>query len=258
MQLKSFRNWPWVEAALVVTCISLLILCFEPELSRWWHSPSPGATGVGYLDRENSDSCISEAYLAHLPASYHQQTDWPLVIFLHGGGECGDDLSAFQKNTMRLANIRGPEIPAIMLMPQCRSKCRWRPQDVHDFVIAAQRKFSIDPQRIYLVGNSMGGYGVWRAAAAYPNFFAAIVPICGGGDCENAAKLVSTPTWAFHGKKDKVVPVTKSVSLVEAIRAEGGSAKLTLYPRAGHNILDRVSETPELWSWLFEQSLNNR
>ena len=258
MQPKSFRNWPWVETALVATSISLLILCFEPELSRWWQSPSPGATGVGYLDRENGDSCIAEAYLAHLPTAYHQQNDWPLLIFLHGSGGRGDDPRMLRDIATRFANPNGSETPAVILMPQCRSQCRWRSEDVHDFLTAAKRNYNVDPQRIYLVGFSMGGYGTWETASEYPELFAAIVPMAGGGDCENAANLVNVPTWAFHGQQDQSVPVSGSVDMVEAIRAEGGSAKLTLYPEIGHGIRALVLKTPELWSWLFEQSLERR
>ena len=97
-------------------------------------------------------------------------------------------------------------------------------------------KYKVDKQRMYLTGLSMGGYGTWTLAAAYPRVFAAAVPICGGGDPKKAEQLVHLPIWAFHGAKDSVVPPSRSETMVEAIKTAGGkNVKLTIYPDAGHD-----------------------
>ena len=114
-------------------------------------------------------------------------------------------------------------------------------------------KYRVDKDRIYLTGLSMGGFGTWSLAAAHPERFAAIVPICGGGNPADAAKLKNLPIWVFHGAKDPVVPPERSESMVKAIKAAGGNVKLTVYPDAGHDAWTATYENPELYRWLFAQ-----
>ena len=99
----------------------------------------------------------------------------------------------------------------------------------------------------------MGGYGAWAMAAAHPEMLAAIVPIEGGGNPDNAKVLATIPTWAFHGEKDQVVPVDQTTSMVEAIRAVGGQPKVTILPNEGHGICKKVCDRDDLWQWLFSQ-----
>ena len=110
--------------------------------------------------------------------------------------------------------------------------------------------YDIDQDRVYLTGLSMGGYGTWALASKYPDRFAAIAPICGGGTMIMALGLKDMPVWAFHGAKDQVVPLAESERMVETINARGGNAKLTVYPEAGHDSWTKSYDNQELYDWL--------
>jgi predicted peptidase len=113
-------------------------------------------------------------------------------------------------------------------------------------------RYNVDTERIYLTGLSMGGYGTWTLAAAYPQRFAAIAPICGGGERYMADKFKNVPVWAFHGAKDNVVPPVKSEEMVNAINARGGNARLTVYPDAAHDSWTATYDNPELYDWFLK------
>ncbi|MBA4055232.1 MAG: peptidase, partial [Marivirga sp.] len=108
-------------------------------------------------------------------------------------------------------------------------------------------------KRRYVTGISRGGYGSWHFICTRPDMFAAAIPVCGGGDPSRASNIVDVSVWAFHGAKDKNVPVDGSRHMIEAIKKAGGSPQYTEYENEAHNIWHRVSETPGLWDWLFEQ-----
>lgn len=244
----------WSRLAIAALTLCLLGLCFEPELNRWWNLPAPGKLGVDYLGENFAGSCLAEACLVSLPASYHQQSAWPLLVFLHGSGERGNEPEDFRHHAeFLLQSLDG--YSAVVVLPQCRPQHGWSANDVHRFMVAACQEYNINPQRVYLTGYSMGGYGTWETAAAYPNSVAAIVPVAGGCNAGDAVDLTNIPTWAFHGNKDDVVRVENSTRLVDAIREAGGSPKVTLYPLEKHGILKKVFSTPELWDWLFQQKL---
>ncbi|MCG8450393.1 MAG: prolyl oligopeptidase family serine peptidase [Pirellulales bacterium] len=225
---------------------------------RWWQSPSPGSLGIAYLGEEFNDSCFSSAFVGYLPDSYKKQAALPLVVYLHGSGEKGHDPEKLFQFAQILVCPNEVETPAVVLLPQCRPQCSWQVEDICRFVASSSQRYHIDQQRVYLIGFSMGGYGTWSAAAVQPELFAAIVPIAGGGSKDLAGELAEVPIWAFHGGKDEVIPAEHTKNLVEAIRLAGGSPKLTLYPDVGHGIRDRVCCKPELWDWLFQQSLERR
>lgn len=201
---------------------------------------------------------------------------YPLVLFLHGAGERGSD------NVNQLAylprHLAKPELrakfPAYVVAVQCRNDKQWvqvpwgdkkstpmaeKPGEQMRQAIAALLKTvkeePIDTKRIYLTGLSMGGYGTWELAARHPDWFAAVAPICGGGDEKQAAKLKDTPLWAFHGAKDGAVPVERTRQMVEAIQAAGGKPKYTEDPNGGHNVWDAAYQDPNgLLPWMFSQS----
>ena len=114
-----------------------------------------------------------------------------------------------------------------------------------------------DQNRIYLMGASMGGYATWQLAMSMPRYFAAIVPICGGGMYWNAARLVNVPVWAFHGAKDAVVLLEESVKMVEAVKRSGGKAKLTVYPENGHDAWSDTYSDPNVFLWLLQHRCEN-
>ncbi|MBN2840022.1 MAG: prolyl oligopeptidase family serine peptidase, partial [Coriobacteriia bacterium] len=111
----------------------------------------------------------------------------------------------------------------------------------------------VDEDRVYVTGLSMGGFGTWALAAAYPDRFAAIAPICGGGDPEQACRHADVPTWAFHGEQDQVVPVERTEEMVEALQACNGDVRMTLYPDLGHDSWTVTYDNPELYEWMLKQ-----
>src|SRR5262249_10295501 len=114
-------------------------------------------------------------------------------------------------------------------------------------------KLRIDESRLYLTGISMGGFGTWAAAIERPDRFAAIVPICGGGDPIGALRLRGLPIWVFHGRLDRIIPFEKSQEMTRMVMAAGGHPRFTIYEDLGHDCWTRAYEDPELWKWLFEQ-----
>jgi predicted peptidase len=150
------------------------------------------------------------------------------------------------------------QIPAIVIGPQCRPDSGWSPDSIMQLVEHAASRYSVDRDRVYLVGFSMGAYGTWQTAAAYPDVFAAIVTICDGGDPDQAELIVGIPVWAFHGDKDEVVPLTASEQMIDALRAAGGIPKLSILHGAGHGICNDVCQRDELWKWLLQQNRQNR
>ena len=192
----------------------------------------------------------------HLPSKYREKDGpWPLIVFLHGSGESGNDPTMLQE--FSFVESTG-ELPAIVAAPQCLPTSGWDPEAVVRFIKYVAATYRVDRRRICVVGNSMGGYGTWHTAEAHPELFAAVVPICGGGDPTLAARLANVPIWAFHGEKDEAVPIAESESMVEKIRAAGGSPKFTVIPNAGHGICQSVCSRSDLWDWVFRQLLPSR
>ena len=198
-------------------------------------------------------------YLLALPEGYASGTDrLPLLVFLHGAGESGDDLGKVKAHgPPKLIAAGDRAFPCIVVSPQSPGR-GWNPDVLAALVDELCREYRVDEDRIWLTGLSMGGFGTWALAAANPDRFAAIVPICGGANPNQADKLVGIPTWVFHGANDVVVPLSASQSIVDAIKAKGGEPKLTVYPEAGHDSWTETYADPALWEWLFAQSRAGR
>lgn len=203
-------------------------------------------------------------YLLYLPRDYGRdvQQKWPLILFLHGQLEWGDDPTLLTRQGVPKMLDEGEELPAIVVSPQTPEGRRWWPRTaiLNAFLDRIVATYAVDPQRIYLTGISMGGYGAWALAINYPQRFAALVPIAGGADYDTdyvpaeICGLSNVPTWAFHGEQDLNVPYTESVNAIQALQDCGGNARLTLYPDAAHaEAWERAYADDELWSWLFAQ-----
>jgi len=192
-------------------------------------------------------------YLFYLPKGYGEKKDqkWPLMLFLHGAGERGNDLSLVKKHGPPKLIEQGREFPFIIVSPQCPTDSWW-PEQVETLAALlddVQAKYAVDPDRVYVTGLSMGGFGTWSLISRYPQRFAAAAPICGGGDRYVARRLRNVPVWAFHGGKDPVVPVQASVEMVEAVKKAGGDAQLTIYPEAQHDSWTETYNNPKLYEW---------
>jgi predicted esterase len=194
-------------------------------------------------------------YLVSLPDGYDAQSGrrWPLILFLHGSGERGDSLVDVSVNGLPKLIAQGRKFPAIVISPQCPDNNRWQSPDLSQLLDDVSAKYRVDPDRICVTGLSMGGFGAWALALVEPDRFAALAPICGGGDPLDAARLRKLPIWAFHGGKDDTVPNQLSIGMVRAVRAAGGHAHLTIFPNDGHDSWDDAYNTEALYTWLLAQ-----
>ncbi|HOW72919.1 MAG TPA: prolyl oligopeptidase family serine peptidase [Phycisphaerae bacterium] len=190
-------------------------------------------------------------YLLHLPSACQPQGHpWPLILYLHGAGERGDDLEMVKKHGPPKLIAAGRDLPFIVLSPLCPKDQTWHPHLLTELLDEVQEHHNIDKDRVYLTGLSMGGFGTWALGIDTPERFAAIAPICGGGAPYIAYRLRRVPVWAFHGDQDEVVPPYESQRMVEAVQQAGGNARLTVYPGVGHDAWTRTYEGHELYDWL--------
>lgn len=201
---------------------------------------------------------------------------YPLVIFLHGAGERGDDNTKqllWFWNDKKPSVLTRPEVAAakaFVLVPQCPDGKRfvevpWEKGSYKSPEVSEPLKLTlalidsfvkdnpIDPDRVSIVGMSMGGYGAFDAVQRRPELFAACVSICGAGDLAKAKDIAHVPVWAFHGADDTAVPVSGSREMIDALKKAGGTPKYTEYPKVGHNSWSPAFEEKELWNWIFAQ-----
>lgn len=204
-------------------------------------------------------------YQVFLPPEVKSGAPLPLITFLHGIRERGTG-GFITGMFAQLVRQYLKEIPAIVLLPQCRPNRFWADAEMDEMVVgqidATRADAAVDEARQYLIGVSMGGYGVWHFAARYPRKFAALVSICGGSPVTSgdrfapiAEKVGKTPAWLFHGAEDRVVQVSESRSLVAALKANQGNVKYSEYPGVGHNVWLNALGEKELLPWLLAQKL---
>jgi len=193
-------------------------------------------------------------FLLYLPKGYDNSRDkFPLLLFLHGMDESGDWLELVKMHGPPKLIEHGQDFPFIVVSPQCPDTTGWK-VDVLDMLLDEMvRRYRVNESCIFVTGLSMGGAGTWELAFAYPERFAAIVPICGYADPVNAKKIKDLPVWVFHGGKDDVVLPEQSINMVNALKAIGSPVKFTIYPDAGHDSWTQAYDDPELWKWLLEQ-----
>ncbi|MDA0834888.1 MAG: prolyl oligopeptidase family serine peptidase [Planctomycetota bacterium] len=208
------------------------------------------------------------------PTSPAPDQKYPLVVFLHGAGERGDDnVAPLIHGVKTFATDEYLEkYPCYVIVPQCPAEMKWvdvdwtldastmpadptppmrSTQELIDKLIA---DFPVDANRLYVTGLSMGGFGTWDAIQRYPEKFAAAVPVCGGGDPARVEPCANIPVWAFHGAKDSAVKVNRSREMIAAIKALGGKPRYTEYPEVGHDSWVPAYKTSELYEWMFAQS----
>lgn len=195
-------------------------------------------------------------YLLYLPDNYKDNNSVPLLLFLHGSGERGDDIERIKIHGPAKLIEQGKKFPFIIVSPQCADNERWNPEQLSRLLDDIVKNYKVDQNRIYATGLSMGGYGVWKLAQLYPDKFAAVIPICGGGDFLNACVIKHLPVWVFHGAKDKVVSVQESERMVNALKKCGGNVRFTVYPEAGHDSWTETYNNQEIYTWLLDQKKN--
>lgn len=217
------------------------------------------AADHGFLEKKYKDADGKEIpYIVFVPHNYKPDVASPVLLFLHGAGETkGGSKMPVEVGLGTAIKKREKTFPFITIIPQAQTR-GWQYEGANGkmalaMLEAVNKEYKTDPKRTYLSGLSMGGYGTWSIASALPDKWAAIVPICGGGDPKNAEKLKNIPIWCFHGDKDTAVPVQRSRDMIEAIKKAGGSPKYTEYPGVAHNSWDKAYDTDELYEWLLKQ-----
>jgi predicted peptidase len=190
-------------------------------------------------------------YLLYLPPGYEKgDKSWPLVLFLHGKGDKIERL----KRAGLPRRVEQKKEAFVLVAPQQSGKKGWSAVALGALLDDVVANHKVDKDRIYVTGLSMGGFGTWSLAAAFPDKFAAIIPICGGGNPVNAKKIKDLPIWVFHGAKDQVVPASRSEAMVKALKDAGAeNVKFTLYPNAGHDAWTATYSNQEVWDWLLKQ-----
>lgn len=202
-------------------------------------------------------------YAIFVPRDYDASRRWPMLVFLHGRGECGTDGSKPLAQGVGTAIMLEPQRwPMLVVFPQKPTpQSAWEDHD--EAVVAmmdeARREFNIDERRLYLSGLSQGGHGTWAIAANHPDTWAAIAPICGYGDpAVIAPKVKDIPTWCFHGDADNVVPVKQTLDMAAAIRTAGGDPRVSIFPGVNHGSWDRAYRDEGLAAWLLEHRRHER
>ena len=202
-------------------------------------------------------------YLLHLPPGYGDDPTkkWPLILFLHGAGERGDDLALLKVTGLPEMLDRKADLPFIVVSPQCPIYQSWFDHmDALDALLTQiMVDYAVDTNRVYLTGLSMGGYGSWVMAVLWPERFAAVVPICGGGFWgygfpERVCVLKDVPVWVFHGAKDDTVPLEESQVLVDMLESCGDNVKFTVYPEANHDSWTATYNNPDLYTWFLSHT----
>lgn len=196
-------------------------------------------------------------YVVHVPPGHASGgRRWPLVLFLHGALERGDDPARVLSTGLPAELLRDPAFGAVMIAPQCSSSTTWldHGDGLLELLDEAERLWSVDASRVHLTGLSLGGMGAWMLGARAPERFASIVPVCASvppraGFPGAVAALKDVPVWAFHGALDPVVPVQHTLQLVETLRRAGGRPQMTLYADVGHRAWEPAYADPALKAW---------
>ncbi len=243
--------------ALRLLVLMTLVVLMLGMLSSRSHAADGAKTG--FLHRVHKDADGKEAkYVLFVPQDYKPEKACPLILFLHGRGESGTD--GDMQATVGLGPVvkkQEKSFPCLVLFPQS-AKQTWQANSddarrALAILAETEKEYTLDAKRLYLTGLSMGGFGTWSLAAAHPDKWAAIVPICGGGDTKSAAKIKDIPCWCFHGAEDEIVRVQLSRDMIAALKEAGGEPKYTEYAGVGHNSWDAAYGTTELYDWLLKQ-----
>lgn len=216
-------------------------------------------TKTGFVTKDFTDPDGSKVpYVVFVPHGYDGTKEYPVILFLHGAGETkGRGGEPVKVGIGPAIKKQEKTFEFITVIPQSQ-KGGWGAATAEGkralaILDEVTKSYKTDAKRVYLTGLSMGGFGTWSLAAAHPDRWAAIAPICGGGNVKDAAKIKDIPTWVFHGDKDTAVKVEQSQKMVEALKAAGGSPKYTEYPGVGHNSWDAAYGEKEFFPWLAMQ-----
>jgi predicted peptidase len=232
---------------------ALLLLALQiiwPSVERWLNRPRPGRQVL--QNWSPPPRGLSRSYWTYLPQSYQSDgRQWPLILSLHGSGDSGDDPSKVANGGLPSHLGVDLSLDAVVVSPQCAARRMWEPLALTEVLDRLQREFCIDPDRVYIVGYSMGGFGAWELAGASPHRVAAI--ICLGGVGGRGDRWPGIPVWAVHGDSDKVVPIASVQKSITAAGNASSNVHFTILRGRGHDVENEVMENPKLLEWLLKQ-----
>ena len=227
----------------------------EAEPARW-HGFSCRQIDDAWWEGFSKKLGVFQGYqrIIKIPDDYDKKPEekWPLILFLHGSGERGDDSNKLMDQGPLGYINRGHPLPFVVVAPQCPRRDHWSPEKLNQLITEIEATYRIDPKRIYVTGLSMGGYGTFDLAACFPERLAAIAPVAGGVNPEMAERLKGVPTWIFHGEDDDAVPARYSVDMAGEMKKLGAEVTLTLYPGIGHGGWDKTYGNPALYDWFLQ------
>lgn len=197
-------------------------------------------------------------YYLYYPEDYESESEkkFPLLLFLHGGGESGDTLVAVKRNGPPKLIVEGKKFPFLILAPQNpHRRMWWNTRALVQLLDTIVENNRVDENRLYLTGLSRGGGAAWEMAVQYPKKFAALAVVCGMAPAPYASWIdKKTAIWVFHGEKDESIPITESEEMVASLKSMGYNVRFTKYPNVGHNAWVKAYNTEELYEWFMEQS----
>ena len=225
----------------------LLLILLIAGLCHGWMTAGAQQTAETFV--------LKTDYLLSLPDGYNNDTTqrWPLVIFLHGSGESGRDVEKVKTHGPPRLVAAGKKFPFILVSPQAQRPPGWEAESLYRLLMDIKARYRVDDDRVYLTGLSMGGFGTWALAMKHPEAFAAIIPICGGGDTAEAWKLRHIPIWCFHGALDHNVPVAMDSQMVSAAGRYNPTVRFTVYPDLEHNSWERTYNNDSVYQWMLAQ-----
>lgn len=195
-------------------------------------------------------------YLLFLPKGYDEEPNrkWPLILFLHGIGQRGDDPEVLKVHGIPRIVEENPDFQFVAVSPQCPEDTEWvfQTDALNEFIDYILASYNVNPEMVYLTGLSMGGHGVWKLAIAHADKFAAIAPICGHKCLEGIENIKHMPIWLFHGAKDPVIKIEESYEMVDALKKLGSNIRFTVYPDAEHDCWTETYNNPELYQWFLK------
>jgi predicted esterase len=212
------------------------------------------SASISLAQQQEKSMVLYTHYLLYVPKSPSSSGSYPLLLFLHGSDERGDDLSILKRKGPPSFLDNKSDFPFVVVSPQCPEGSEWDTQNLITLLDHVEATLPIDKNKIYVTGLSMGGFATWNLAQVAPERFAAIAPICGGGNLDRICIMRDVPVWAFHGAKDTAVPYQESERLVQRLKEFGSDVKFTLYPDAGHDAWTTTYQNQELYDWLLSKS----
>ncbi len=213
---------------------------------------------AGEYDRQFSATIsrtVGYRYHLYIPPADTVNQLYPLLLFLHGIGERGEDLELVKKHGLNNMLLAHDPLSFVVISPQLPDEEWWNSEILNALIDHALDAYPINPERVYITGLSMGGSGVWEVITRYPDRFAAAIPICGWGNRLMVHRAMNIPVWVFHGEDDPVIPLKRSEEMVNALKEAGGTVNFTVYPGTGHDAWTKTYRNPEIYDWLLKNKL---